>query len=495
CKAGCAQDKVIPIYGRGKEQVDPRSTTPKRPAGQRPEPLRNLGPAGFAMAPGQVTFSGTMLPAFMFSPFGVQYGGSYSGTLGGGNGAGSVPEHFQFKKSPPELPPGQLTSRFLDQLDQNGDNTSKEYSISSRAPCPVIDAHVHVFPQKLMDAVWTFFDNFYWPVRYKQTYLATKADFLIEQGVRHVVLLVYAHKNGIARDLNRFLSKTVNDMNTRYANLAPDSSSLPADSSLSSLPLRKRPRRVASGLATVMPGEPGAVDILTEAFTTLDLAGIKMHSHVQCVTANHPSMDEVYATCVRFNKPCLIHAGKEPNSAAYKVDADKICDVSIVEDVLRRFPDLRICIPHLGMNQYDEFFALLDKYDNLYLDTTMVLAGFFQSMDDNKPLAELIRTMLVKHSDRVMYGTDWPNIPYDWCRELANLVSMVDGNGEASHVMSKDDNDDDDVKKGLKERKGAKRTVEGDVALENILWKNACRFYGISEQELGLSLDNIASNL
>lgn len=38
------------------------------------------------MAPGQVTFSGTMLPAFMFSPFGVQYGGSYTGTLGGGAG-------------------------------------------------------------------------------------------------------------------------------------------------------------------------------------------------------------------------------------------------------------------------------------------------------------------------------------------------------------------------------------------------------------------------
>ncbi|KAG0019437.1 hypothetical protein BGZ81_009715 [Podila clonocystis] len=87
CKAGCVQDKVIPIYGRGKEQLDPRSTTPKRPAGQRLEPFRNPGQAGFALAPGQVTFSGTMLPAFMFSPFGVQYGGSYTGTLGG-NGAG-----------------------------------------------------------------------------------------------------------------------------------------------------------------------------------------------------------------------------------------------------------------------------------------------------------------------------------------------------------------------------------------------------------------------
>lgn len=29
CKAGCAQDKVIPIYGRGKEQLDPRYLVPR----------------------------------------------------------------------------------------------------------------------------------------------------------------------------------------------------------------------------------------------------------------------------------------------------------------------------------------------------------------------------------------------------------------------------------------------------------------------------------
>ncbi|OAQ28268.1 hypothetical protein K457DRAFT_138939 [Linnemannia elongata AG-77] len=90
CKAGCAQDKVIPIYGRGKEQLDPRSTTPKRPAGQRPEPFRNPNQAGFALGTGQVTFSGTMLPPFMFTPFGIQYGATYSGTIGG-NGAVQTP--------------------------------------------------------------------------------------------------------------------------------------------------------------------------------------------------------------------------------------------------------------------------------------------------------------------------------------------------------------------------------------------------------------------
>ncbi|XP_051120409.1 uncharacterized protein LOC127244112 [Andrographis paniculata] len=46
CKAVVAEDKVVPLYGRGKPRVDPRSKPipgveiPNRPAGQRPEPAR-----------------------------------------------------------------------------------------------------------------------------------------------------------------------------------------------------------------------------------------------------------------------------------------------------------------------------------------------------------------------------------------------------------------------------------------------------------------------
>lgn len=165
------------------------------------------------------------------------------------------------------------------------------------------------------------------------------------------------------------------------------------------------------------------------------------------------------------------------------------------------------------MNQYEEFFDLLDKYPNLYLDTTMTLGAFFQSLNATstttasscsfstcdhtthttnyennktgittttaalKPLAEMLRTMLLRHSDRILYGTDWPNIPYDWCRELANLVSLVDGDGEATAV----------VVGGERVRKEDQRTKATDDALENILWRNASRFYRISEQDLGLA--------
>ncbi|CAO3631129.1 unnamed protein product [Cunninghamella blakesleeana] len=51
CKAGCSEEKIIPIYGRGYEEVDPRynESIPSRPSGQRPEPLYNPNIAGSSL--------------------------------------------------------------------------------------------------------------------------------------------------------------------------------------------------------------------------------------------------------------------------------------------------------------------------------------------------------------------------------------------------------------------------------------------------------------
>ncbi|KAI8342739.1 hypothetical protein BC941DRAFT_413710 [Chlamydoabsidia padenii] len=81
CKAGCGKDKVIPIYGRGKEEKDPRNdpSIPTRPAGQRPAPLRDPNRPGTSFF-GQnvrggtynsrnVTFSG----GIGFFPFGISF--------------------------------------------------------------------------------------------------------------------------------------------------------------------------------------------------------------------------------------------------------------------------------------------------------------------------------------------------------------------------------------------------------------------------------------
>ncbi|KAJ2490417.1 hypothetical protein IWW37_003158 [Coemansia sp. RSA 2050] len=72
CKAGCDRDKVIPVYGRGREEKDPRHNPnlPNRPAGQRPPPP--------ARQHNQL---------FGFDPFGVPGSFHGMGRVGGAGGA------------------------------------------------------------------------------------------------------------------------------------------------------------------------------------------------------------------------------------------------------------------------------------------------------------------------------------------------------------------------------------------------------------------------
>ncbi len=245
----------------------------------------------------------------------------------------------------------------------------------------VVDSHVHVFPDRVLEAMYRWFDAHGWPVRH-QLHAAAILDFLLARGVGHLVLLHYAHRAGLARSLNAFVADLV----------------------------RTRPR--VTGVATVYPGEPDAAGILREGFA-LGLRGVKLHCHVQEFSVDDPRLHEVYDACTQADQPLVVHAGREPRSSAYPTDPYTLCGADRVEEVLRSYPRLRVSVPHLGADELDAYGRLLERYDNLWLDTTMCLAGYF-------PLDAPERFVL-QRPERVMYGTDFPILPYAWDRELVRV--------------------------------------------------------------------------
>lgn len=249
---------------------------------------------------------------------------------------------------------------------------------------PVVDAHVHIFPDRMFEAIWRWFDAHGWPIRYRLP-APEVARFLLSRGVERVVALHYAHKPGMARGLNQFMASIC----------------------------AGEPRIV--GLATVMPGEEGAGEILDEAFA-LGLRGVKMHCHVQCFPPDDPAMREVYEACARADRPLVMHAGREPSGPGYRCDPRAICSAERVARVLADHPRLRLCVPHLGMDEFDAYERLLERYENLWLDTTMTAADYFPG---GLPL-RLLRC----RPERVLYGTDFPNIPYAWDREIRRLAAL-----------------------------------------------------------------------
>ncbi len=248
---------------------------------------------------------------------------------------------------------------------------------------PVIDAHVHLFPAGVLAAIWRWFDEHAWRVRYRLS-AEEVVEFLAARGVARFVALHYAHKPGIARFLNDFVREVASAHRDRV------------------IPL-----------GTVFPGEPDAAAIVRDALR--DLAGIKLHCHVQKMAADDPRLDEVYALCQDAGKPIVIHSGREPASPAYGVDTRALCGADQIDRVLERFPRLTMVVPHLGADEFVEYEALLAKHEHLFLDTTMAVAGFFG--------ADAPAEMLTRNGDRILYGTDFPNLPYAWDRELARLVA------------------------------------------------------------------------
>lgn len=247
---------------------------------------------------------------------------------------------------------------------------------------PVIDAHVHIFPQGIFSAIRKWFDKNAWQLRYQMDSTAI-LGFLFSHGISHVVALQYAHKPGIARSLNRYMAEQCGEFMGRV-----------------------------TGMATVYPGESDAAGILQEAFDA-GLGGLKLHAHVQCFDMNEDHMQGLYECCKANRKPIIMHVGREPKSPAYSCDPYKLCNADKLESVLKDFPDLNICVPHLGFDEIAPYLQLVEKYDNLWLDTAMVITDYF-------PISQTIDLRLYRE-DRVMYGSDFPNIPYAWDRELKAL--------------------------------------------------------------------------
>lgn len=261
----------------------------------------------------------------------------------------------------------------------------------------VIDAHVHLFPDAVFAALWRWFERYGWPIRYELTTPELLA-MLFERGVDRVVALHYGHKPGMSRSLNAYVAA-----------------------------LAKEERRVV-GLGTVLPGEDSAIDVVREAHA-LGLRGLKLHCHVQSFAPDSQAALEVFEVCEALGMPVLIHAGREPRSPAYPADPRTLCDASRIERVLERFPRLRVAVPHFGADEVDAYLSLAARHENLWLDTTMMLSGFFPG--------DFFDVLARARPDRVMFGTDLPNLPYAWDRELRKIGEARLGDDRLERLLSK----------------------------------------------------------
>jgi predicted TIM-barrel fold metal-dependent hydrolase len=141
----------------------------------------------------------------------------------------------------------------------------------------------------------------------------------------------------------------------------------------------------------------------------------KIHVQVGGFDVNDPLLDESWGLVADAGTPVVLHAGSGPVAGEHTGPGP-------VAALLRRHPGLTLVIAHLGAPEYAEFLGLAEQHDRVFLDTTMVFTGFWEEQGEEFPAALLPR--LADLGDKVLLGTDFPNIPYPYLRQVEGLEQL-----------------------------------------------------------------------
>ena len=205
------------------------------------------------------------------------------------------------------------------------------------------------------------------------------AAALRQRGVERFCFFSYAHKPGMAQSLNRWVAETA----ARLPGAIP--------------------------LGTLHPDDGDVAKIADEALDDLGLAGFKFHHSVQRFRADDERLFPVYERAEAEGRVFVLHAGTLP----YR---DRFTGLAHVRRVLERFPRLRVCVAHMGCFEHEAFLALTAAYEHFYLDTTMALAPI-ASRYVGGDAAAITNAQLLRHQDRILFGSDFPLVPYDYEEE------------------------------------------------------------------------------
>ena len=253
----------------------------------------------------------------------------------------------------------------------------------------LVDLHTHFLPERVLRKVWAFFDEgranygMDWPIQYRYDE-PTRVEVLDDLGVRTFAPLVYPHKPGMAEWLNEWVREFA----------------------------ERTPAAVITG--TVHP-EPGAQRIAESA-----LAGgarcFKMHVPVGSYDPRDPLLDGAWGVLADAGVPVVVHCGHAPRGSEFS-------GLDVFSEVLARHPRLTAVLAHAAMPEYEGALDLVRRYPRVHVDTTMVGVAFAERYCGALP--EDWSAQLADLGDRVVLGTDFPNIPYPYAEQLAAIADWA----------------------------------------------------------------------
>lgn len=233
-----------------------------------------------------------------------------------------------------------------------------------------VDAHIHVFPDRL---AWAVRNALQRDGRLTASpLLADIAENVRASGFDRAWALPYAHRAGVAESLNEWSATKV----------------------------RRYPWLEAG--ATFHPDDEHLPKLAERALSELGLRVVKLHCSVGNFSPNDSRLTPLWEMAAALGVPVVAHAGRRSPGATEPDELDEL------RPVLRAHPRLRLVLAHSGLPSFDRTFALMREFENLYADLTPVM--------DLR--VDVGAAALVEFAGRFLFGSDSPNHP-DGAAKLA----------------------------------------------------------------------------
>jgi uncharacterized protein len=252
----------------------------------------------------------------------------------------------------------------------------------------IVDAHVHFLPDRVLRKVWAYFDEaethygIAWPIHYRRPQPERVAT-LRRLGVRTFAPLAYPHKPEMARWLTEWVAEFAADT----------------------------PGAVPT--ATLYP-EPDVAEYLGAA-----VAGgarvVKVHVQVGAFDPRDPLLRPAWGLLADAGVPVVVHCGHGPIPGAHT-------GLDVFAEVLTEHPGLCAVLAHAGMPDFTAALDLVRRHDRVYIDTTMVGTPFGRHF---APLPPDWPASLSEVAERVVFGSDFPNIPYPYAEQVRAVTEWA----------------------------------------------------------------------
>jgi predicted TIM-barrel fold metal-dependent hydrolase len=131
---------------------------------------------------------------------------------------------------------------------------------------------------------------------------------------------------------------------------------------------------------------------------------------------NRPPNDKLYfplyVKCIELGIPFCTQVGH----TGPLMPSEPGRPVPYLDEVALTFPELKIVAGHIGFPWTDEMIGLAWKHENVFIDTSAYLPKHYPP--------QLVHYMKTYGKDKVLFGTNFPQLPFDRCSEQVRELDL-----------------------------------------------------------------------